>query len=455
MPTTGTTKNKVLSFALEPTPGNIDPTTGLPYDDGLTFDMLRVRNSDGLDTPGDYEVTESDETTDGPYTVPGDVDVKLTITGSEVPYRTGELNVSSYYRGPKDGVIVPSLDRHSLYKILQSGLAVAPTNVNGTVDVVAGNVDVNEFEPTNVDRYDVGHLLAFQHEGTMRGAMISKVEDPGGGGDRVHYTPSLPAAATLEAAQTVRMCKTLFAATKEFMGSVGKTVAFQLGTGVTLTKGYMGRMKSATFIIDAKKLAVDTTIYFPYIIDDHASAAAPASTACQPGKPARIGACPVISTTTAPDCTDVAGAELTGSELDAIANSIKVTIENELAIDEDLQTCDGVVRLPADIEITNTTITAEFTLASLNETFLAMAVSRDHRHLLLAFGPFEEGTGLVIAIPAAHVVGDLGKVSLAKRLVTTPVQLSAGRYAGDDGDASATDPSNSPFRLGFVNIDAP
>lgn len=449
-----TTKGKFIQFAIEPTFGNINAATGLPYDTGLTFDRLMAKGLDDMDTPGEYEVAESDEATDGPYIVPGEVDVKINLSGTQVPYRKGDITTSAYYRGPATGAVIASLARIPLYKILQSGLAIGADDAQGNHDTVVGNIDVNEFEPATVTRWNAGDVFAFQHEGLMRGAFVTDVEALGGGGDRVHFSPSLPDAGELTADQLLRICKTLFAATGAAMGSVGKSVACQFGTATTLTKCYGGRLKQAKFTVDAKKLLIETTVYYPYIVDDHGNAAAAASAACQPGQAARIGACPVISEEDSPDCTATPGVELTGSEIDLITNSLVITIDNELSIDEDTETCDEAIRLPADIEVSNTTISVEGELASLNETFTQIALDRDHRALLFAFGPFAEGTGMVIALPS-FVFKTPSKAGLQKKKVTTPFTGAPGRFYGDDGTASATNPANSSFRIGFVNIDTP
>lgn len=450
-----TTRGKTISVARE-TAGfaNINAATGLPWDDGLTYYALRARSVEGLETPGEWVVTESEEARDGPYMEPGEVDVKVELDGDQVPYRKGEVTVSSFYRGPGDGSVVASLNAHPLYIISQSGFAVEADDAQGNHDVIDNQVDANNFEPTTVTRFNAGNLIAFEHDGTMRGALVSKVTVAGDPDDRVRFTPSLSGGDEPADAGTVRVCKQLFAAMGQYMGSVGYSIALQVETATTLTKCYGGRLKTWKLSIDGNKVVIETTIYFPFIIDDHENAAAPASMACQPGQAARVGACPVISTADSPDCTPVAGVALTGSDLSVIAQSISITVENELALDDDLQTCDAVVRLPADIEITDTQVTVEFELAGNDETFKTLAVDRDHRMLVFAFGPFAEGTGMVVAVPAA-VMRDPGKVGITKRITTRSVSMGAGRYVGDDGTGSATNASNAPLKIGFVNIDTP
>jgi hypothetical protein len=185
-------------------------------------------------------------------------------------------------------------------------------------------------------------------------------------------------------------------------------------------------------------------------VDDHDNAADPgaASDACNDGEKWNLAGCPRLGDEASPSCGSVvatAGAD----NLPVIATSLEMEITFTLDNAEDVQSCEDLTGIPGANEVLTSETTIRGELNVLDQDFTTIALSEERRAFMVTFGPGGEGEGGAWYVPAAYFVTP-SKAGISKSKVTTPFEMKAGRYNGDDGTESATVAANSETRIGLT-----
>lgn len=437
------TRNKTLYVGLEATAGSKDGD-GVPQEPAAVY-RLEARNVSGLDTPGDYELeTEEDAAVDGAHGVPATVVARKDSTGASHYGRRGEFTVEFVIRGQADGADVATYDELAAYILLQSSLAVAADPAGGTLDVPAAGVGANSFTATAAAKYKVGNLFGVEQSGRHYASAVTDIS-----GATITHSPAVNAAIT--GAHSVRQMRTLFTATRAFLGNVGKTAYVRLDTAGTRTQAFMCRATNIKVSFPNGRLARwSVTLYSPWIVDDHDNAADPgaASDACNDGAKWNLAGCPRLGDEASPSCGSVvatAGAD----NLPVIATSLELEIAFTLDNAEDVQSCEDLTGIPGANEVLTSETTIRGELNVLDQDFTTIALSEERRAFMVTFGPSGEGEGGAWYVPAAYFVTP-SKAGVSKSKVTTPFEMKAGRFNGDDGTESATSAANSETRIGLT-----
>lgn len=430
-----TTAQKVVQVAPETTYANPD-ANGIPTAVGLTFTSLPALQYQDVATPGEYDLVERMDSRDGPYSLPRELDTAYDGS-TQLGNRRGMVTLTCHVEGIGTGAVISNWDDHPLHMLLASGLAVA-TDTASANDTVSAGVDADNFTATAGNAYQIGTLFSTVIAGVWQ---VSATTDITGGGTSIHHSPECDAALTNQA---IRSTRTLFAAHKDAMGTVGDSVCIKIATATTLTYCFGCRWQTVTISVEGRVAVVTVELYSPYIVDDHASAAAVAPSACPGGERAKLIDCPIYSTDVAPDCTpSVAG--LASARADIARPSLSITLTNTLGIDAQREACGKGL---SDLEVTDTRATATFTMRNKLDALNTAARSEQHRSWMFLFGPFTQGNGFAVYFPAAVFtsppIADIS--SDAQRRVVMPVTIENGRFAGDDANTEA---GNSPIRIAF------
>lgn len=426
-----TTAQKVVQVAPETTYANPD-ANGVPTTVGLTFTSLPALQYADVDTPGEYDLVERQDSRDGPYSFPPELD--NAYSGStQLLNRRGTITLRCHVEGIGTGAVLADWDDHPLHMILASGLAVAADTAS-TTDTVSAGVDADEFTATGGGAYQIGTLFTTTIAGVWQVSATTDIT----GGTGISHSPECDAALTN---QSIRSTRTLYAAHKDNMGTVGDSVCIKIATGTTLTYCYGCRWQSVTITTEGRTAVVEVELYSPYIIDDHSSAAAVSPSACPGGDRAKLIDCPVYSTDVAPDCTaSVAG--LASARADIDRTSLTITLTNTLGIDAQRNACGKGL---SDLEVLDTMGEATFTLRNKLDALTTAATSEQHRSWMFMFGPFTQGNGMAVYFPGAvFATPPIAKITPDR--VTMPTTIRTGRFSGDDSDNEA---GNSPLRIAF------
>jgi hypothetical protein len=437
------TRNKTLYVGLEATAGSKDGD-GIPQEPADVY-RLEARNVAGLETPGEYELeTEEDAAVDGAHGVPPTVLSRFDDAGGEHFGRRGDFTVEFVIRSQADGAEVATYDELAAYILLQSSLAVSSDPGGGTTESPSDGDGANTFDATDATKYKVGNLFGVVQGGRLYASAVTDITVA-----VIKHSPALPAA--IDETMTVRQMRTLFTATGAYLGSTGKTAYCRLDTAGTRTQAFMCRARQIKCTFPNGRLARwSVTMFSPWIVDDHANAADPgaASDACNDGEKWRLAGCPRISSSAAPSCGGVVAA-LGGTNIPVIPSTLELEINFTLDDDEDVQSCNDLTTIPGAPEVLTSETIIRGELNVKNTDFATIAQSEERRSFVVTFGPGGEGEGGAFYVPAAYFT-TVPTASVAKSKVTTPFEMRAGRFAGDDGTPSATNASNSETRIGLT-----
>lgn len=425
-----TTSQKIVQVAVESTYANPD-AEGVPSTVGLTFGSLPGLQFSEVNTPGEYDLVERNDSRDGPYAFPPELDTAYS-NGSQLTNRRGTVTLRCHVEGIGTGAVIADWDDHPLHMLLASGLAKA-TDTTSATDTVAAGVDADTFTATSANGYRIGTMFSTLIAGKYNVSATTDIN-----GTTIYHSPEMDAAL---ADEDIRSTRTLYAARGAAMGTVEESVCIKIATSTTLTYCYGCRWQRVTMSIEGRTLQVEIELYSPYIVDDHGNAAAVSPSACPGGDRAKITDCPIYSTEDAPDCV-AAVAGLASARLDIDRTTLNITLTNTLAIDAQRNACGLGL---SDLEITDTQAEATFTLRNKVDALTTAALAEQHRSFMFIFGPFTEGNGVAVYFPAA-VFAMPPMVDIGGERVTMPVTIRAGRFAGDDATADA---AGSSIRIGL------
>tara|TARA_Y100000034_G_scaffold23055_1_gene26593 strand:- start:1385 stop:2680 length:1296 start_codon:yes stop_codon:yes gene_type:complete len=422
-----------LGVAVESSVGSVPTGSNFPDASALSFVYPDLRRG-SLTTVGEQAVVEQDNARSGPYRHPAEPVVTHDDSGNPQRLRMGSVTLTLPVRtiGPGD-LVFTDYTTLGLHRLLASGFAVY-TPAAATVGITASGGET-EIVAGDADDLTVGQLLKL--ESNSQGipdysGLVHKVDAT----ETLTLSPAFGAVPSF-ADDTLRQMVTYYIGLG-YGAPLGNTVALVLdGDG---WRSYLvgGRWTTARFYVEQRQLMVDLTVEGS-IYDDHDNAEVTDPTEA-PGDIAHLlSARSCISSSAIP--ADATGYGLSSTTLHL--HEFELTVTNTLS-----RLGSGLTALGYNqVEIADVLVEGSITLSAPVGSYDDVQLNREHRQVMIGFGPGGKGQGAAIYLPAAIFTADGSLRDTDGDTVRQRLQMQQGRCRND---TSSNGPGNSHFRLGLT-----
>ncbi len=434
---------KSIRVALESTFARIAAATGLPSAAGASYAPLEFERA-SVDLSGFAH--ESSERADGrasAYNMPPEP-VTMFSGASRVRRWTGSLSVSFEVRTIGAGTAYGTYAAMPAYRLLASGMGShTPTTTSDAVSAASATANNTRWTPTAIASFpetDIGAGVAVDIAGRKEFSFITDRIDAGT--DLVYVSPGFTTDLTNASSHLVYLCQTLYAALG-VTTPLGEPVTCAIDGDGWQAICYGGRLASATFRPDGRKIMCDAVVQFAVIQTDHASYAVSDPTRASGAIAHSLGSYLVITGAIGTTSPAELGGGGTPSSILYSADDWSFTWTNTLAKrswSNDLAGC-------SDYEVVDVNVAASITLSVPSSTFDPYFLDQTEFSVLIGCGPTGAGNGCAFYIPAAHLTADAAQRDLGGDLVRQVLNVRQGKWALDD---SSTAPARTHARIAFT-----
>jgi len=422
--------HRSLSVAVESSFGSLSASTGLPDNSGLTFVSIPCERNPII-IPGEPVVSERNDTRDGNYMLPPEPDT-VWSGSNRVRRRTGQIECRLDLT-----TVGSSADTYAanyLGYLLGAGLK---TKVPSVLTDSVTAVDVNTYTPTSAPaEADIGTLISTSLSGR---AEYSAITDNADASSDVTISPAFSASSY----SSVRGLQTWYIPGRTATGEREHSLSFRIDGVNFRSFAYGCVLQKMSITLDSGRLMADLTYEAALIQDDHANAVGPIEHVVNGGSPPFFRNAYVVASSTSPTSLTNATTGDTLGRLALDAEDFSLTLENTLV---PMGHSNSILAM-SDMEISDTVVTLELTLSTVNTTIKDDFFNRTVRQILVGTGPQGDGKGCAIMLPAAMLTVDPNAYDVSGNdIVRQKLTYQQSRFGGDVVETNA---ANSPFRIGL------
>jgi len=433
------TTYRSLSIAVETTFGSPD-SDGVPSTAGLTYISIPCER-DPIVIAGEPVASERNDARDGAYFNAPEPDTVYNSSGNRIRRRTGQIvcrvDLTTI------GTAANNYDTNYLGLLLGAGFKTQVPSANLKSDTASAVSNVNTYTPTSAPAVaDVGLLVGSLINGR---AEYSAITDNDVAGD-VTISPAFSAGFT--GTPTVRGLQTWYVPSRANSGEFKSSIAFKIDGANFQSLAFGCVLESLNITLDSGRLMGEFTYQAAFITDNHGAASTPIEPVFNTGAPALFrGAYTVISNGSPASSSNGTVGETQGRvALDCEDFSLTVTNTlTPLAYSNDVIAMSGM-------DISDVNVELSLTLSTVSSTVANDYFNRTVRQVIVGTGPFGDGKGCAIMLPAAILTNDPSAYDVSGNdIVRQTLTYQQARYAGDFTTSSyEANAGNSPFRIGLT-----